>query len=238
MFIVFKTNGQSDRVLFTIDSVSHIDSVSVRKFIIHYKLQNLTNQKAMFFLEPNSVFTGSAGSKNTQISSQLFQEKEELPAREILSLSARKMSIPNFDSIADKDKRKDAIIKYLKENYNYDSDKELEEIKKLKDAKEKEDYFLKKSSDRLLKTLFTLEANETKTYQKVMYWDKKRYYKIDELEYYINEDSKYYLQFYFVALKEEYKESILPEEYQKIEKNPNFIKAWINSNKVEINFKE
>jgi hypothetical protein len=51
-------------------------------------------------------------------------------------------------------------------------------------------------------------------------------------------DSKYYLQLNFVALKRRIQESLLARRISKNQKNKNFIKAWINSNKVEINFKE
>ena len=161
--------------------------------------------------------------------------KKMLPLRDNLILSSTTKKdefLTDFKNLKD-GKEKDSIIKkYLKEVMNFDIEEEM------KKSKEDENYFIKKSSQRLMESIMTLEPFESKKYNKTFYWDKKRYYKINEMEYYINEKSNCSIELYIVLLKEEFKERLIDSDYNKIINTPNFIKGWFNSNKNEINFKE
>ncbi|WP_432672026.1 hypothetical protein [Flavobacterium sp. SM2513] len=68
------------------------------------------------------------------------------------------------------------------------------------------------------------------------YWNKNRYYYSEPHEFYLDENAKHYFEITLVALKEEFKDKLDAELYDKIMKEPNFIKGVFVSNKVEIDF--
>lgn len=225
--------AQNQPIKIDINAISDIDSLSFRKYTIHYSIKNTIGDRISFFLNPDNVIAGSGGSMRTDVSATLFQENEELPMHTILSSTTKKDEfLTNFKNLKD-GKEKDSIIKkYLKEVMNFDIEKEMDESKK------DTSYFIKKSSERMMKSILTLEPFETKQYYKTFYWDKKRYYKNDEIEYYIDEKSNCFLELFIVLLKEEFKERLIDSDYTKIMNTPNFTKGWYNTKKKEINFKE
>lgn len=235
LFISTTIFAQNPIVKIEIDSINSIDSSSFRKFTINYSIRNISKNKISFFLDPKRIVAGSGGSMETSISGNLFQGKEELPMHSILSHTSKSRDLPEgFELIKDEKEKNEVLRKYLKEVLDIDMDNELEEIKKSDDP----NYKLKKSSERLMISIMTLEPFEVKHYSKIFYWDKKRYHKDYDLEYYIDEKSNCLLQLYIVLLKEEYKERMLESDYNALLKTPNFIKGWYNSNKMEINFRE
>lgn len=227
--------SQSQPLKIDIVSITSSDSSSFRKFSINYTISNLTNNKISFFLHPERVMAGSGGSMNTNVSANLYQEKEELPFHSILSLTSKNRELPKGYENLPEGKEKDEILKkYLKEVFGMNIDKEISEISKNKDEK----YRLKKSSEELMNSIMVLEPKETKYYTKIFYWNKKRYHKIDELEYYIHENSNCSLEFYIVLLKEHFKEKMTADDFKTLLNIPNFVEGWFPSNKVEINFRE
>jgi hypothetical protein len=235
LFFTISSLAQNQPIKIDINSITDIDSLSFRKYTIHYSIKNTTGDRISFFLNPDNVIAGSGGSMRTDVSATLFQENEELPMHTILSSKSKNRELPaGFENLPE-GKEKNAILKkYLKEVLNFDIDMEIEEIKK----NDNETFRLKKSSERLMQSLMTLDPFETKQYFKIFYWDKKRYYKNNEFEYYINEKSNCFLELYIVLLKEEFKEKLTENDLSMITNTPNFIKGWFTSNKVEINFRE
>ena len=172
---------------------------------------------------------------STFVSSKLYQESEEFPLHSILSSTSKNIELPfNFENLPEGKEKNEILKKYLKEVLGMDIDKEIEEFSKNKD----ENYRLRKSSEELMNSIMALEPKETKHYTKIYYWDKKRYHKIDELEYYINENSNCYLELYIVLLNEHFKERMTDDDFKTLLNIPNFIEGWFTSNKVEINFRE
>jgi hypothetical protein len=227
--------AQNQPIKINITSITSTDSLSFRKFSINYSFSNLTDNKISFFLHPEKVHAGSGGSMSTFVSSKLYQETEELPLHLVLSFTSKSRELPsNFENLPEGKEKHEILKKYLKEVLGMDIDKEIEEISKNKD----ENYRLKKSSEELMNSIMVLEPKETKHYTKIYYWDKKRYYKIDELEYYINENSNCYLEFYIVLLKEHFKERMTEDDIKTLLNIPNFVEGWFTSNKIEINFRE
>lgn len=235
LFISTAVFSQSPIIKIEIDSISSIDSLSYRKFTIDYSIRNISNNKISFFLNPERVIASSGGSMETSVSGSLFQEKEELPMHSILSYTSKSRELPEGFALIKDEKEKNRVLKkYLKDVLDIDIEDEIEEVKKNTDSI----YRLKKSSERLMKSIMTLEPFDVKHYTKTFYWNKKRYHRVDEMEYYINENSKCFLLLYIVLLKEEYKERMIESDYKDLMKIPNFVKGWYTSGKVEINFSE
>lgn len=237
LLISLKVLSQNPSLKIEIDSINTVDSITHRKFTINYTIKNLSNDKISFFLNPERVLPGSSGSMSTYISAVLFQENEELPTNDILTFTSHKKEalIPNFESIKDEKEKNKAIKTYMNETLGYEFEQENNEMMKSNDPVL---YYRKKTGERLLKSLITLAPKEIKNYSKTFYWDKKRYYRIKDMQYYIDEKSNCYIELYFVVLREEYKEKILEEDYEKLIKIPNFTKGWFTCKRVEINFKE
>jgi len=99
-------------------------------------------------------------------------------------------------------------------------------------------YFWKKKNKALLNAVFKLKPKEKQQFIQKLYWNKTRYSKNQELEYYLDESSIYALQIELTLLKKEYGDRLYPDELQSIIENPNFIEGYFSSNKLEINFKE
>ena len=76
----------------------------------------------------------------------------------------------------------------------------------------------------------------TKSYTKKLLWDKTRYYKLDDNEFYLDEKSNHFLEISITLLKEEYQKTVSKEMFETITKNKNFIKGSFVSNKHLINF--
>jgi hypothetical protein len=235
LFFTLYSIAQNQTIKIDVNSISDIDSLSFRKFTINYSIKNTTSNRISFFLNPKRVLAGSGGSMNTNISANLFQEKEELPMHAILSFTSKSRELPiGFENLKEGKEKDDILRKYMKDVFDIDIDKELEDIKKNEDGS----YRLKKSSGRLMGSIMTLEPFESKQYNKTFYWDKNRYYKINEMEYYINEKSNCFLELFIVLLKEEYRYRMTENDFNTITNTPNFIKGWFTSNKIEINFRE
>jgi hypothetical protein len=83
-----------------------------------------------------------------------------------------------------------------------------------------------------------LKPNETKNFQIITFWDKQRYFKIDENEYYLDENEKYEFELSLYLDKLNRKEKLTEEEFTKIKNDENFIEGRFSSNKKKINFGE
>lgn len=221
-----------------IDSLVSKDIISgERKFVINYQIENLTNHEISFFLNPNSLVPAHFGSMGTSVLYKLYQNDEVVNTSEILNNYLKKdvLNQPDFSIIKDEKERRIAILKYYKDKFNINLDSIATENNK---ENNESDYFLKQSSKRLMSTVFLLKPKEIKKYAYTFYWDKTRYYKEDEYEYYLNENSNFYVELYLILLKEQYKERLLAEDFKKISDNKNWIKGVFISNKIEINFNE
>jgi len=96
----------------------------------------------------------------------------------------------------------------------------------------------KKKNKAIMNSIFVLKPNETKHFEQKLNWTKQRYYKSFDLEYFFDEESKYFLQLELSLMKKEFSDRLSEEEFENIMKNPNFLKGNYYSNKVEINFKK
>jgi hypothetical protein len=225
LFITFSFSAQNKPIEIKIDSIISRESseFSNREFTINYHIENLSNNEVSFFLNTNNFIPSTFSSMQYVTTYRLFQNENPIDASQII----KGKSMP-FQSDDDKQK---SIEKFMKNN---------QDSIKLEIRKWKSDslYFWKKANRALLNAVFTLKPKEVKQFTQKIYWNKIRYTKNDELEYYLDEVSHYYLQLELTLLKKEYGERLTPKELETILNNPNFLKGYFYSNKVEINFKE
>ena len=87
-------------------------------------------------------------------------------------------------------------------------------------------------------SIITLKPREKISYTKILYWNKTRYYKIDENEFYLDEIKPHYIEFSITLTDDDFSKNLYSKNSEALLQNLHFIKGWFTSNKLEINFKE
>ena len=193
----------------TINSVVSNDSISGnRQYIIEYQIENLTAEKLSFFLKPSTLICSNSGSLQNYPMYKIYENEEYIP----VEINNEEMYFQKYQ------KKKDSILTKL---ISQKTELLLSDFPKYKSV---------------MKDLFELNPNETKTFTNHLNWDKKRYHLIGDLQYYINENSKYYFEITLILLKSEFKNKLTKLEYSTIMENKNFLNSVIVSNKVAIDF--
>lgn len=212
--------SQSKPLEINVLPIKQFDSTSTERiFLIEYTLKNTSDNAIAFFLYEKRFFPTQGSALQPIVSYTIYQNNKALEISSVFSTNRKYFNSQQKYEIYKKNI--DSIIK-----------KEREES--LNDP----DYLLKKSSRELINAIKVLKPNEVLHQKQFVYWNKKRYYKEQDLEYYLSENDNYFIQLNFVALKEEYKNKLTADDYLQIMENKNLIKGWFTSNKVEINFKQ
>ena len=234
--LFFATLSFSQKALLQlkIDSITFTDSIpNERKFTINYHLQNVTNQTLRFFMD--GFFTNKNGSNKTSHHYQLFQNKLFLNVNSILKPTIIKEELSKKEYmlklIADKDKLKESLKKIDLENgINSDSMR----ISFMQGDKIGS-YNWKRNNKQVLESITSLNPNEQIKFTRTMYWNKIKYYKQDENEYFLDENANYFIEFFVNLRKEEFKESLTQKQYDEILNDKNFIKGVFFTEKTKIN---
>lgn len=222
----------SSQIDLKIDAITSIDSIPAeRKFIITYHIENLGNNEVSFFFNPKGLVPNARASMSRALVYKVFQKDELVDVDNIFG-GRKANSFEEQLKAAKNDEERKAIIQAKFKELNIDEKSDIEE------AKNDVNYYLKQQSKSLMADIFTIKAKEKITFTKVIHWDKTRYYKFGNAEFYLDENTPHYLELTLHLMKEQFKEKLLPEDYEKIMKNPNFISGWIISNKMELNFSE
>lgn len=225
LLIVFSISAQNNPIAIKIDSITTKDSSELldREFTINYHIENLTNNEVSFFLNANRFIPSTFSSMQYVPTYSLFQNENRIDASQII-----KGKRTYFQSNNNNQK---AFGNFTKKN----QDSIKLEIQKMRSDSL---YFWKQANKALLNAVFTLKPKEKKQFIQKIYWNKTRYTKSEDLEYYFDDKSLYSLQIELTLLKKEYGDRLTPKELQTFLSNPNFITGYFYSDKVEMNFKE
>ena len=216
LFISLCSNAQNTDIEVQIDSITYKDpSTSERIFTVHYHIKNKTISLISLVLNTNELRSNMYNSSSWIPCYRLFQEKNMIETNSV------------FDS-----KKSDAILKKMMQDLE-------------NNRKGLADYLLKKqkeleikTSKKIIESIVKFQANETKTFSATLSWDKNRYQKFEDNEYFLDQDTKHYLDLFLYFNKEELTSSLLPEDLKIILDDPTIATGWIYTNKVEINFKD
>ena len=85
-----------------------------------------------------------------------------------------------------------------------------------------------------MNSIIRLPPKSSKSYHQILYWNKKRYFKTDDNEYYLGETSPFFIELSIVALKEELSFKLSSEDFKIIKSDTSFIKGYFTSNKTLI----
>jgi hypothetical protein len=224
--------GQNSPIELKIDSITSYDSIPTeRVFTINYHIENLTDNEVSFFLNPNLLISNSRASMSRCFAYTIYQNNDKIDIDAIFGNRKKVDFFERLKNAKTEEEKRILFEEHLKElNLDLESD--------IKNFKTDEDYLWKKQNQDLLLDLIKLSPNQKKSFSKKLLWDKKRYFKIDDVEYYLDEIIPHYFEVSISLMKDEYKDKLSVEEFNQMTNNPNFIKGWFISNKMEINFKE
>ncbi|HLA56060.1 MAG TPA: hypothetical protein VK623_08165 [Flavobacterium sp.] len=203
-----------------IDSIiTNNSNTKERKFMLYYTIHNCTDSTISFLLDCDNLMNNTMASMAYSPCYKIFQGDEMINIPEVFesdwSRNATKRIEKNISAITRE-----------KHEINHDSI----EIDK--------NYREKLMQNYLFKKVVTLRPKEIKPVCYEFFWDKKRYHKLDDYEYYLDEVKPHFMEIYAVLMKEYYKDRLSAEQYQKIIDDKNFIKGLFVSNKMEIDFRE
>ncbi len=210
LFLSISSVAQNTALEIRIDSITSYDSSpKERKFTINYHIQNITESPISFILDLNSIRPNATSSRSYQPSYRLYQGDE----------------IVNTIAIFNSNKSREKVQHFLKEKRKIDFQTLREKMKK-------------EMSESIVKSIVKLNPKEIKNCSITLDWDKNRFTTYFDNEYYLDEKATHYFDLCINLLKEELKESLLPEDFKKVMEDKTIIKGWAQSNKMEINFKE
>jgi len=227
--------SQNPAIKIEIDSITSSDSIVFRKFIVTYHIENLTNRELTFFFSPNTILSNMNAAMSLNPSYKLFENNQSIDAN-VLETNKLWMDYNNeLKNARNWQEKKEIRNKEAYKKWTLSTDSINSAIQKEFDNP---NLLWKRKNKRLLDAIYTLHPNEVKKYTQPFYWDKTRYFKINEYQYYINEKEPHFIEISMVLWKEENKENLSPDEYEKMMKNNDFLKGWFTSNKVAIDFRE
>jgi hypothetical protein len=220
-----------------INSISIDDSnPKSREYNINYHIQNLTEKEISFFLTPNTLIANAASSMTlftvykiyingvlTALDGPFF-EKYGIDWETIL-LNHKDYNSPEARKVIEK----------VVADYKAANDLIVENYKKNGGTITDEKWILE--NENLKNSKIILKPNETKTFVINTNWNKNRYFKQDDLEYYLDEKDNYQFEMTLDLKKTAFKSQLSNDEFNKIIKDKNFIEGIFTSNKIEINFK-
>lgn len=212
-----------------IDAISFSDTLSTyRTFAVKYHLKNTTNQDITFINCQYPLNTSYPDVKKPIVLPVMYENgsarNEIILKSNVQFLQVEKIS--KAKSLAQDEKAYDA-------EYEKALAKKILELKVLREERLKINDF-----DYVKSAVTTLKPNESKGFSETYYWDKVRYFKINDLEYYIDENATFFLELSMNLHKEKFQYFFSVEEYKAMKNNPNFLEGIVRSNKVELNFKE
>jgi predicted lactoylglutathione lyase len=232
LLITFSVSAQIE---VKIDSINSVDvSSKKRTFSINYHITNTTDKELSFFLIPNTLIANSASSLTLFPVYKIYQNGvfEDIDGPFYERVYKEQEEIENTDDVEQRKKLIEAItLKYTAEFKTI-----IENYKKNGGTSTDDAWIFK--NQKLLQCIVVLKPNETKNYIIKTDWNKERYYKIDDNEFYLNENAKFEIELSLSLDKLNRKISLSPEEYSKFEKDKNFLHGTFTSNKMELNFKE
>jgi hypothetical protein len=220
-----------------IDTITFDDSnPKNRKYNINYHIENLANNEVSFFLTPNTLIANAASSMTlfpiykiyingvfTTLDGP-FMEKDGINWEAVLK------DYKDYNSAEAKE-----LIKKTIDDFKAEKKLIVDNYKKNGGTNKDEKWILQNAN--LLKSKITLKPKEKKSLIIETNWDKERYTKQDDLEYYLDEKDHYDFELVLDLKKIAFKNQLSTEEFSKIEKDKNFIEGIFTSNKMEIDFK-
>ncbi len=226
--------GQTNSVQIQIDSIKTNNSnPKERQFTINYHIDNLLDNSISFYFNPKKIIPNAVASMSLQTIYKIYQNNNFIDVDGVFEnyqdpLEEKNNSLidPHYhDRIIEKSgltkSKLDSILKNsIKNKEKSFNDLKVRNSTKIKDLK------------------ISFNPKETKNFSVICNWNKKRYSKSGENEYYLDEKSDYFIEFMLVLSKEKLKNRLSIEEFEKFIKDKNNIEGVFTSNRIKIDFRD
>lgn len=238
-FLLFSASilAQVKPIEVKINAITHDDSDGKnRVYTISYQIENVTNNPVSFFLSPNTLIANAASSMTLFTIYKIYINGVFTPLdgpffeKDGIDWISKLKGIKDYTTPEAKE-----IIKNVLEEFNVKNKLIVDNYTKNGGKSTDEAWILK--NQHLLNSKITLNPKEIKQFVITTNWNKERYFKEDDLEYYLDEKDKYEFELTLSLQKDNFKSRLSEEEFHKIEKDSNFIQGNFISNKININFK-
>ncbi|MFM9988155.1 hypothetical protein [Flavobacterium sp.] len=228
--------SQNKAIDVKIDSIISDDSnPKIRVYTINYHIENLSNNSISFFLIPNTLIANAASSMTLFPIYKIYHNDIFTPLdgpffeKHGIDWETKLTGIKDYTSPEAKEIIKKSLEEFTAKN------KIIVDNYTKNGGKSTDDNWIIENHH-LLESKITFKQKETKTFVIKTSWNKERYFKEDDLEYYLDEKDKYEFELVLDLKKTFFKERLSTEEYLKIEKDIHFIEGIFTTNKVSIIF--
>jgi hypothetical protein len=226
--------AQNASLKISIDSISWSDtSKGERKFKLYYRIENTGKKPVSVLLNPEHRLSSiQYGSLSNVVHYKLYEEDKALDLGDAFDrfdyyTRSRRIEIDKSDP-----DKMDLARRQLKEYFQM-SDAAVEEYLKSGNSGDSAIVFRKRN---ILSEVFTLQPNESRSYQQTLFWDKRLYFKYDENEFYIDANKKHYLELIAISMREPFQNQMSKDDFAKLLAVPNFASGVFTSNRVLVNF--
>lgn len=235
--ISFSVLAQNPKLEVKITSITTEDiSASNTEYHINYQIENKTSDELSFFLLPNALIANTASSLSLYPVYRIYQNGvfEDMDGPFFEYETEDELEYAKIE-----DKTSDEAKKLAKNFQTKQAIVAMEYYKKYKDNGGKSDdfqwvYYRQK----LLNNIIVLKPKETKSFTIKTLWNKNRFIKNDDLEYYLDENNTIEIELILDLKTNLFKDQLSDEDLVKINANPNFIRGDFVSNRMKIEFKE
>jgi hypothetical protein len=237
LLISFATLGQNPKLAVKIDTIVTLNSQNYKtEYHINYHIENKTNTELSFFLMPNALIANTASSLSLYPVYKIYQNGifEDMDGPFFEYETEAELEYAKIE-----DKKSPEALKLAKEFQDSQTTIAIEFYKKYKEnGGESEDFQWVYYRQKLLNNIVTLKPKEIKNCTIKTLWNKNRYIKNGDLEYYLDEKNKIEIELILDLKTVLFKDQLSVEDLKKITDNPNFISGVFISNKAVVDFKE
>jgi hypothetical protein len=235
--ISFSVLAQNPKLGVTITSITTEDiSASNSEYHINYQIENKTSEELSFFLLPNALIANTASSLSLYPVYRMYQNgvHEDMDGPFFEYETDEELEYAKID-----DKSSDEAKKLIKSFQTKQAIIAMDIYKKYKDnGGTSTDFQWVFYRQKLLNNIITLKPKETKSFTIKTLWNKNRFIKNDDLEFYLDENNTIEIELILDLKTNLFKDQLSEEDLAKINANANFIRGEFVSNKMKIDFKE
>lgn len=202
---------------FNIISINRVENKFKTEYTyeINYSIKNISSEEVSFFLNKNTIASNTNSSLSNSVKYRFYQNDNLIN----VPIFNRPKELNPIEKERQKIEMQAKIDVMLKEALSY---------------KNTSEYISYRRKGQLLSQIRNLKPKEIITMKFDLNWDKLRNISFDDIEYYLDENSKYYLDFSIYLLKKPFEKYFSEEEKKNIIQNPHFIEENYTSEKFEI----
>ncbi|WP_295337395.1 hypothetical protein [Flavobacterium sp.] len=216
LLLSITVHAQSKPIVIKIDSIATTETEDNRRtFKLHYQITNISKKEISFVLDLKKIIPIGSGSLRPNPYYKVYENEMSL---EVNGIFTGEKQVLNFKNEAEMNRYQDSITASIK-------NKTPEQWQQ-----EKKEYFLN--------NIQKMQPNEVKHFDAVIVWDKNRYHRNGDIEYFIEEKEKHFIELHINLMVEELLLSFSEAEKNELLKDTILTKGWFTSNKIEINLGE